>query len=64
MAAERIARGYLGRVPQLTLLAPDIVGAVLDGWQPAELGLPTLVEPFPPEWGAQRTALAAAPAPA
>ena len=34
MAAERIARGYLGRVPQLTLLAPDIVEAILDGRRP------------------------------
>src|SRR5215210_6324719 len=30
-AAERIDRGYLGRVLQLTLLAPDIVEAILDG---------------------------------
>ena len=28
-AAERIDRGYLGRVLQLTLLAPDIVEAIL-----------------------------------
>src|SRR5918993_5475460 len=33
-AAERIERGYLGRVLQLTLLAPDIVDAILDGRQP------------------------------
>ena len=46
------------------LLAPDIIEAILDGRQSAELGLPTLMEPFPPEWDAQRTALAAAPAPA
>jgi hypothetical protein len=63
-AAEKIDRGYLGRVLQLTLLAPGIVEAVLDGRQPAVLGLPTLMEPFPPEWDAQRTALAGAPAPA
>ena len=63
-AAERIDRGYLGRIVQLTLLAPDIVEAILDGRQAAELGLPTLTVPFPPEWDAQRTALAGAPAPA
>jgi hypothetical protein len=63
-AAERIDRGYLGRVLRLTLLAPDIVEAILDGRQPAELGLPSLIVPFPPEWDAQRTALAGAPAPA
>jgi hypothetical protein len=57
-AAERIDRGYLGRVLQLTLLAPDVVEAILDGRQQADLGLPALVGPFPLEWGAQRTALA------
>ncbi len=57
-AAERIDRGYLGRVLQLTLLAPDIVEAILDGRQSAELGLPALVGPFPLEWDTQRTALA------
>jgi hypothetical protein len=30
-AAERIERGYLGSLLRLTLLAPDIVEAVLDG---------------------------------
>ena len=64
MAAEKVDRGYLGTILRLTLLAPDIVEAILDGWRPAELGLPTLMEPFPPEWDAQRTALAGAPAPA
>ena len=32
--AEKIDRGYLGRILQLTLLAPDIVEAILDGRQP------------------------------
>ncbi len=40
--AERIDRDYLGRIVKMTLLGPDIVGAVLDGRQPLELGLPTL----------------------
>ena len=57
-AAERIDRGYLGRILHLTLLAPDIVEGILDGRQPAELELPTLMEPFPLEWDVQRTALA------
>jgi hypothetical protein len=61
-AEEEVDRGYLGRILQLTLLAPDIVDALLDGRQPSELGLPALMEPFPPEWDAQRTALAGAPA--
>ncbi len=60
---ERIERGYLGTLLRLTLLAPDIVEAILDGRQPAELGLPTLMEPFPLEWDVQRTALAASARP-
>ena len=57
--AERIDRGYLGRVLRLTLLAPDIVEAILDGRQPPGLGLPRLMEPFPTEWGQQRSELSA-----
>jgi hypothetical protein len=52
-AAERIERGYLGSLLRLTLLAPDIVEAILDGRQPPELGLPRLMEPFPGEWDRQ-----------
>jgi hypothetical protein len=63
-AAERLDRRYPGRVLQLMLLAPDIVEAILDGRQQADLGLPALVGPFPLEWDAQRTALAGAPVPA
>src|SRR5918993_708304 len=42
-AAEKLDRGYLGRVLQLTLLAPDILAAILDRTQPADLGLPSLL---------------------
>ena len=55
--AERIERGYLGSLLRLTLLAPDIVEAILDGRQPDRMGLPTLMEPFPVEWNRQRAAL-------
>ena len=54
--AERIDRGYLGRVLQLTLLAPDIVEAILDGRQPDRVGLPRLMAPFPLKWARQRSA--------
>jgi hypothetical protein len=54
-AADRIDRGYLGRVLRLTLLAPDIVEAILDGRQPADLVLPDLLEPFPADWERQRS---------
>jgi hypothetical protein len=56
-AAERIERGYLGTLLRLTLLAPAIVEAILDGRQPDRMGLPTLMEPFPLEWIRQRAAL-------
>ena len=51
--AEKLDRGYLGRILMLTLLAPDIVEAVLDGRQPAELGVHVLREGFPVEWREQ-----------
>jgi hypothetical protein len=41
---------------RLTLLARDIIEAILNG-QAADLSLPRLLEPFPLEWDAQRTAL-------
>ena len=41
-AAEKINESYVGRVLRLTLLAPDIVEAILDGRQPAETTLATL----------------------
>jgi hypothetical protein len=59
--AEKIDRGYLGSILRLTLLAPDIVEAILDGRQPEGLGLPTLLKPFPQEWELQRAKLAITP---
>ena len=44
---------YVSQVLQLTLLAPDIVGAILDGRQPAELQLDDLLNGFPLEWQGQ-----------
>ena len=38
---------------RLTLLAPEIVEAILDGRQPAELQLDDLLEGFPLEWERQ-----------
>jgi hypothetical protein len=45
-AAEKLDRGYLGRILMLTLLAPDIVEAIMDGRQAAELGVHVLREGF------------------
>ena len=46
--------GYLGRILMLTLLAPNVVEAIMDGRQPAELAVHVLREGFPVEWGEQR----------
>jgi hypothetical protein len=53
-AAERIKRGYLGRVLRLALLAPDLVEAVLNGRELGDLSLPTLLESMPSVWSEQR----------
>jgi hypothetical protein len=52
--AEKIDRGYLGKMLRLTLLAPDIVEAIMDGRQPADLGLPALMDAMPSRWSEQR----------
>ena len=50
---EGIAPSYMTRVLRLTLLAPDIVEAILDGKRWPEVTLPRLMEPFPLEWSQQ-----------
>lgn len=52
-AAERLERGYLGSLLRLTLLAPDIVSAILDGRQPEGITLTALAEGVPTEWTVQ-----------
>ena len=49
---------YVSRILRLTLLAPDIVEAILDGRQPAELQLDDLLRGFPLEWEEQHECLA------
>jgi ParB-like chromosome segregation protein Spo0J len=53
-AAEKINESYVGRVLRLTLLAPDIVEAILNGRQPTELKLEDLLKRFPVGWREQR----------
>lgn len=60
-AAEGIERGYLGSVLRLSLLAPDLVEAVLHGRAPADLSLPRLMEPFPTFWAEQRVLFGLSP---
>lgn len=50
---EGIAPSYMTRVLRLTLLAPDIVEAILDGKQGPAVTLGRLLEPFPLEWAGQ-----------
>jgi len=44
----------VGRVLRLTLLAPDIVEAILSGRQSADLQLDHLLGSFPVGWSEQR----------
>lgn len=55
--AERIERGYLGGLLRLTLLAPDIVSAILDGQQRGSLSLAVLAGPTAFGWDEQRAAV-------
>ncbi len=53
---EGINRSYLSRMIRLSLLAPDIVEAILNGTQPATLQLADLEVPFSIDWEQQRAA--------
>ncbi|MBT3141350.1 hypothetical protein DS909_07985 [Phaeobacter gallaeciensis] len=50
---EGIAPSYLTRVLRLTLLAPDVVEAILGRTQEPEVSLARLLEPFPADWQRQ-----------
>lgn len=50
---EGIAPSYMTRVLRLTLLAPDIVEAILDGKKGPEVTLAQGLEPFPLAWQLQ-----------
>jgi DNA primase large subunit len=54
-AREAIPSTYMARVLRLTLLAPELIEAILDGRQPRTLTLPTVMKPFPMAWMEQRT---------
>jgi len=53
-AAEKINPSYVSRMLRLTLLAPNMVEAILDGRQPEGVTLPGLLEGVPVGWGEQR----------
>jgi hypothetical protein len=52
--SERINESYVCRVLRLTLLAPDIVEAIVDGRQLPEMTLATLMRRLPSVWKEQR----------
>jgi hypothetical protein len=56
-AAEKINPSYVSRILRLTLLAPGIVEAILDGRQPHGMTLPALMKPFPATWDKQSVLL-------
>jgi hypothetical protein len=51
--AKGIGKTYVSQVLRLTLLAPEIVEAILEGRQRAELQLDHLLERLPLEWSRQ-----------
>jgi hypothetical protein len=53
--AKGVHATYVSRVLRLTLLAPEIVEAILDGRQPAEMHLDELLDGFPLDWDTQET---------
>ncbi|MFN3625676.1 MAG: hypothetical protein ACK4TP_16630 [Hyphomicrobium sp.] len=53
-AAEKLDRGYLGRLLQLTLLAPDIVECVLAGEVTPANTTSSLFDRTPASWEQQR----------
>jgi len=55
-AAQKINSSYVSRLLRLTLLAPNIVGAILDGRQPEGMTLPGLMDGVAVRWDSQRAA--------
>ena len=59
-ASEKIRPSYVGRVLRLTVLAPDIIDAILDALQPAVMTLAMLMRLFAVGWIASGRGLDAA----
>jgi hypothetical protein len=55
--AEDVNQSYACRVLRLSLLAPSIVTAILDGRHNAQVMLKDLMKPMPVHWDAQISAL-------
>jgi len=55
--AEGMTRSFVTRLLRLTMLAPDIVEAILDGRQPRGMQLEGLARALPDAWKEQRQGL-------
>ena len=55
--AEKVNDSYLSRILRLTLIAPDIIEAILAGRQASTLQLDDLLKPLPAAWDRQRSEL-------
>ena len=55
--AEKVNDSYLSRILRLTLIAPDVIEAIVSGRQPSTLQLDGLLKPLPAAWERQRSAL-------
>ena len=56
-AAEKINPSYVSRILRLTLTAPDIVEAIVEGRQPDGVEADVLLRPFSADWDEQRQKL-------
>ena len=56
---QRTNRGHVSRILRLTLLARDVVQAILIGRQPGEPQLDDLLAGFPLDWYGRRPGLLA-----
>lgn len=56
-AAERINPSYVSRVLRLTLLAPEIVDAILNGTASPDITMVRLFRTFPVDWTEQERVL-------
>lgn len=54
---EGVTRSFVNRLLRLTLLAPDIVEAIVDGRQPKGMQLDDLILVLPSAWDGQRRRL-------
>jgi hypothetical protein len=59
--AEKINRSFVSRLLNLTLLAPDIQEAILEGRQPKGMQLEELTQAIPEAWEGQQQVVAPTP---